>query len=361
VGRSSQECTVVIGTLGDLSGPTASRGIPIFRGVELAVNEADAEGRLECDLELQIEDTNGDPDLARARARGLARGRRVVACMCGYTSDEAVAAGAPLSAAGVLTSGPASSPAVAELGFDSWFSAAPNRDVETAGTVAYIRDVLSPQGVGVVDDGTTAGVDQADAIAEDLGGLVAARAQAVDPSGDAPGEILGLSPEVVYVGGTGSGPAGIASGLRREGLEAVFVVNSEALVSPAPGQIPDAGFLVVCPCVDASVLPEGEAFTAAFRAAYDAPPGPYSAEMYDVTRLVIDALEGADADTDIGSLRAMVVAAFEEAEGAAGISGPLTWSNTGVMEADPPRDVWVYEWRGSTGAFAPLAPVGQLR
>jgi branched-chain amino acid transport system substrate-binding protein len=250
---------------------------------------------------------------------------------------------------------------VTELGFDSWFSAAPSRDVETAGTVAYIRDVLAPQQVGVVDDGSTVGVDQADAIARDLGGLVAVRASAVDPGAPAPEDVLRRSPEVVYIGGAGTAPAAIAKGLRGEGLDAVFVANGEALVEPTPGAIPDSGFLVMCACVDASVLPEGGAFTEAFQATYDAPPGPYSAEMYDVTRLVIDALEGAPADADVEALRRLTVEAFEAADGVEGISGSLAWSDTGALEADPQRDVWVYEWRGAATSFTSLAPVGELR
>lgn len=352
-------CKVVIGTMGDLSGPTSDRGIPIFRGVELAVDEAEAEGRLECDLELQVEDTRGDPDLARERGRSLARTDRLVACLCGYTSDEATAAGTPLDAAGVLMSGPATDPSVSGLGFGSWFAAAPNRDVEAAGTAAYIRDVLEPEDVAVLDDGTATGIDRADRVAQSLGGLATIRGS-VAAGGGALDEVARKVPEVVYLGGEGGEPAAMGVELREREIESVLIASSEVLTA-APEEMPEGGFLVLCPCVEASLVPDGTAFNEAFRAAYDSPPGPYSAEMYDVTRLVVEALRGADAEDGTAALRRRVVGFFDGAEGVEAISGPLSWSPEGELEADPGRDVWVYEWRGSAGAFVPLAAVGDLR
>ncbi|MFN2587279.1 MAG: hypothetical protein ABR613_04040, partial [Actinomycetota bacterium] len=51
--RADRECTWVIGTMGALSGDAASLGQPIAQGVEYAVNEANDEGELPCELELQ--------------------------------------------------------------------------------------------------------------------------------------------------------------------------------------------------------------------------------------------------------------------------------------------------------------------
>ncbi|HEV3473282.1 MAG TPA: ABC transporter substrate-binding protein, partial [Actinomycetota bacterium] len=94
-------CKVVLGTMGDLT-PETGTGIDKFRGVELAIEEARSRGRLDCDIELQIEDTQGDPELARDHARSMVKNDDLLACLCGYTDEEALAAAPAMSGAGIL-------------------------------------------------------------------------------------------------------------------------------------------------------------------------------------------------------------------------------------------------------------------
>jgi branched-chain amino acid transport system substrate-binding protein len=352
------DCRFVIATMGDLSGPREARSLPMLRGVQLAVDEADQSGDLRCRLELQIEDTNGDPDLARRHSTTLARSERVLACFCAYTSEEALAAGPALSAAGILISGPAMSPAVSEQGFNSWFAAAPDSEVETTATVTYIRQALGPSSVAVLDDGSEWGKAVADRVASGLGDLSNLRATAAD---DPAAQVAAASPEVVYVGGEGDEPAVIAGRLRAGGSDAVVVANSDALLATLPQTTPEEGFFVTCPCVAPNGIARGSDFTEVFEGAYDAPPGPFAAEMYDVTRLALRALEGAAVSATPNALRQRVLGAFNSAEGVPGIAHPLSWTASGEFEAEPAEAaVWVYEWRGAQGAFASLASVRDL-
>ena len=357
VAQNDEDCRFVIGTMGDLSGPGEARALPILRGVELAVEDAAQSGDLRCRLDLQIEDTNGDPDVATRHARTLADADRLLACFCAYNSEEALAAAPVLSAAGILVSGPALSPAVSEQGFNTWFAAAPDSEIETTATVTYIARVLRPTSVAVLDDGSEWGDAVADRIAGGLGDLMKLRATAAD---DPAAQVAAASPEVVYIGGEADEPAAIAGRLRTGGSDAVVVANSDALLPSLPQTTPEEGFFVTCPCVAPDGIARDSDFTAVFEAEYKVPPGPFAAEMYDVTRLAVRALEGAATSATPNALRQRVVGAFNSAEGAPGIAHALSWSAAGEFEADPADAVWVYEWRGAQGAFAPLARVRDL-
>lgn len=350
-------CTVVIGTMGDLS-PHAGRGIQMLRGVELAVKEAQEGGRLECDLELQIEDTRGDPDLALDHARNLADNPSLVACLCAYTTAEAMAVGGELSAAGILMSGPAPGAEISKQGLGTWFGAAPTEEIEATATVDYIRDTLGPNEVAVVDDGSEEGAAAADRVATGLGSLVSKRLTL--GADDVTGALQGAHIPLVYVGADGDGAVALAAELREAGIAATIVSNSSGL-GPARVTPPTEGFQVACPCVDVGALPRGETFVRAFAEAYEEPPGPFAVEMYDVTNLVIEALEPSGGRGDVQDLRDAVVERFGEAQAERGISRRLEWTSTGDLVAEPALDTWIYEWQEAAGTFVSLGPVADLR
>lgn len=350
-------CKVVLGVMGDLT-PGSGAGIDMFRGVELAVEEARSRGRLDCDIELQIEDTRGDAKLAGDHARSMIKNDDLVACLCGFTDEEALAAAPVMSGAGILISGPAPSDAIPEQGFDTWFAAAPTNEVEAAATIAYINSLGAIEGLAVIDDGSELGVAMADRIANPLGGLVKARVGA--ETEDLGAELKGRDVPLIYVGAEEEGAARIAGELRAAGIEATIIANAPALSGGAPPRVKE-GYQVACPCVDPPMLPTGEDFAQAFGEAYDEPPGPYAAEMYDVAHLVIAALERAELPAEVAEIRAAIVEHFATATGAEGISGPLAWSPAGELNAEPGADVWIYDWQASAGAFLGLGPVSALR
>lgn len=349
-------CKVVLGTMGDLT-PETGTGIDKFRGVELAVEEARSRGRLDCDVELQIEDTQGDTELASDHARSMVKNDDLVACLCGYTDEEALATAPAMSGAGILITGPASSPEIPEQGFDTWFSAAPTVEVEASATIDYINSLGAIDGLAVIDDGSELGAAMADRIASPLGELVKARLST--DADDISAELKDSPVPLVYVGAEAGQAAEIAAQLRAAGAQATIVANAPALSGGAPARVKE-GYQVVCPCVDPAVIPAGADFAQAFGEAYDEPPGPYAAEMYDVTNLVLAALGDLELPAEPEQLRAAIVDRFASAEGDTGISGPLGWAPTGEIVSEPGRDVWVYDWQASAGAFVGLGPVGAL-
>ena len=348
-------CKVVLGTMGDLT-PRTGTGIDKFRGVELAVEEARSRGRLDCDVELQIEDTQGDAELASDHARSMVKNDDLVACLCGYTNEEALAAAPAMSGAGILITGPASSPEIPEQGFGSWFSAAPTDEIEAAATIDYINSLGAIDGLAVIDDGSELGTAMADRVASPLGELVKVRLSDAD---DISAEMKDSQVPLVYVGAEADHAAEIAAQLRAAGAQATIIASAPALTGGAPARVKE-GYQVMCPCIDPARLPAGKDFAQAFGKAYSEPPGPYAAEMYDVTNLVLAALGDIELPAEPEGLRAAIVDAFASAEGGQGISGPLGWAPSGELEAEPGRDVWVYDWQAPAGAFLGLGPVADL-
>ncbi|MDQ3964773.1 MAG: ABC transporter substrate-binding protein, partial [Actinomycetota bacterium] len=204
-------CRVVLGAMGDLTPQTGS-GIDMFRGVELAIEEARSRGRLDCDVELQIEDTQGDPELASDHARAMVKNDDLLACLCGYTNEEALAAAPVMSGAGILISGPAASPAIPEQGFATWFSAAPTDEVEAAATIDYINSLGAIEGLAVIDDGSELGTTMADRIATPLGELIKSRLS--EDSDDVAVELEDSQLPLIYVGAA-TGQAGEIAGRLR--------------------------------------------------------------------------------------------------------------------------------------------------
>ncbi len=356
-------CTWVIGTMGALSGEGSEGSVRIFRAIELAIDTASERADVECKVELASEDTTGDADRARARARALVANDRLVACVCPYRSVEALVSGTVFTSHGVLMSSTGTSDEIATQGFETWFRVHPNESLQAEGTAEYIRGVLEPKAAAVIDDGSNQGVALTDEVARRLGDLVVDRASlASTDAGAFAATLVASPPEVVYYAGAGGAGAQVAAALRTAEIDSLVIV-----AVAEPGAVPtvaDLGatkdVLVVCPCVDPSAIAEGAEFADAYSQAYDELPGLFTTEVFDVTALVIDALDGLPADTPIEEVRAAVVQHFDEADGVRAISGDLSWSPEGEREVDPLESVWVYDWDPGRGVLEPTGPVATL-
>ena len=49
-----------------------------------------------------------------------------------------------------------------------------------------------------------------------------------------------------------------------------------------------------------------------------------------------------------------LVAEFDNADGIQGVAKTYTWNEAGEFEADPLRDIWMYEWSDDAGDFVSL-------
>ncbi|MBA2726368.1 MAG: branched-chain amino acid ABC transporter substrate-binding protein, partial [Actinobacteria bacterium] len=165
----NKDCTWVIGTMGALSGDFATLGLPISEGVQYAVDQANEEGELACELEVRKEDSGGSSDQAPGLAQNLVVNEELVACICPYFSGETLAVGDLFTEAGILMTGTGTNDTIDDQGYKTWFRAVASDGVQGPTAATYIKEVLQPQTVAVVHDGQDYSKGLADSVLSELG------------------------------------------------------------------------------------------------------------------------------------------------------------------------------------------------
>ena len=145
-------CSWTIGAMGAYSGAAAALGQRIAEGTEKAVLEANEAGEVPCTLEVQKEDSQGDPNQAPALADKLIENEELVFCACPYFSGETLATGAKFSQAGIGMSGTGTNETIDEQGFETWFRAVAPDNIQGEVAADYLTSVLGAKALVVVHD-----------------------------------------------------------------------------------------------------------------------------------------------------------------------------------------------------------------
>jgi branched-chain amino acid transport system substrate-binding protein len=362
----SRDCTWTIGVMGALSGDYASLGVPISQGIDVAIREANEEGDLPCELDIQKEDSQGSPDQAPALAQKLVEADTMVACVCPFFSGETLATGQIFSEAGVLFSGTGTNPTIDEQGFSTFFRAiAPDNVVgEIAGR--YITGAFDPGSVAIVHDNQDYSKGLAEVVQKTIGGDVAAGPFVINPEetdySAVVAEIKDAAPDVIFYGGYTPQGGPLARQLEEAGVSVPFV-SGDGLKDPTFGKLagPAASRgAVVCPCADPNEVEGAGKFLELYREEFNEPPGVYGADTYDITTLVIEALAQLDGDEPIEEVRSHVVDYFNRLEDGDGVVKSYSWNEDGEFVADPLEAVWIYEWSEKDGDFVSLGPAKDI-
>ena len=365
-GGETKDCTWVIATMGALSGDYASVGQPIADGVEYAVNAANEEGNLACNLEFVSEDSQGDPNQAPALAQKIVQNQEVVFCACPYFSGETLATGKIFGKAGVAISGTGTNETIDEQGFPTWFRAVAPDNIQAEVAAAYIKDGLKAKTVAVVHDNQDYSKGLAEGVAKGLGSL-AAGTFVINPEetdySAVVSQVADVAPDVVFYGGYTPQAGPLAKQLADAGVEATFMTDDGAKDPTFGDTAKDAaaGALASCPCADPLKVEGAEEYVSAMQEAYgENAPGTFAADMTDVTNLTIEALAAYEGDpADIAAVRQAVVDYFDSADGIEGITKAYSWNDDGEFEGGP-GDVWIYEWDSKAKNFVSLGPASEL-
>ncbi len=363
-----QDCTWTIATMGALSGDYASVGQPIADGVEFAVNQANEEGGVACELAFTSEDSQGDPNQAPQLAERIIGDETVVFCACPYFSGETLATGQIFSDAGMAISGTGTNETIDEQGYETWFRAVAPDNIQAEVAAQYIEEALGAQTVAVIHDNQDYSKGLADGVVKNLGvDVVGGKAFVIDPEGTDYGSVVTpvvqAQPDVVFYGGYTPQFGPLAKQLNEAGFEGV-IMSDDGAKDPTFGGLAGGGAegaLVSCPCVDPLKIEEASEFVEGMRAEYGKnAPGTFAADMYDVTNLAIEALKTYEGDVeDIDAVRQHIVEFFDTAEGAEGIAKAYSWDDTGEFEGGP-EDIWIYEWSNKEENFVSLGPAAEL-
>lgn len=362
--RANRDCVWIIGTVGALSGDYASIGQPIFQGIEYGVTEVNESGTLPCTIELQSEDSQGDPNQAGPLARSLVERERLVAVVGPYFSGETLATGRIFSQADVVFVTPSATGAsIDDQGFTTFFRTVADDAIQGQVAAAYLGS-LGADTIAVVHDNQDYSKGLADAVVAGLGGSVAGPF-IIDPQESdysaVVAEVKDAQPQVVFYGGYSPQAGPFLAQLRQAGVQAAFVSDDGTkdssfgdLAGPA-----SEGAQVTCPCADPLQIPAAREFVEGIQATYDRPPGTFAADAYDATRLIVEGLAGAAGDDPIERIRGRILDYLSRVEGYQGITKNYTFGENGQVQIGP-EGIWVYEWSQKDGDFIALGPASEL-
>lgn len=368
--REPERCVWTIGTMGGGQPENEALRDSILRGIRLAVAEAHEGDTLACELRLREETTRPDPadrvpPLTQAAQR-MVEDDTLVACVCPYFSGETVEVGPLLSEAGIPFVSADPDAGVAAEGYDGWYRAVPGEDVQAEAAADYLAEGLGPETTAIVHDNRPPSRRFATTIKRTL--RLAARGpfivspEATDYTGVVK-QIKTLDPDLVYFAGDAPEAARLVTQLRQRKVPALFVASG-TVKQPEFGAIAqDAGegAVALCGCVDPVNIPSAQPFASAMKTSYGSDaPGAFSAEMYDVTALVVRALEEVSEGEAVTEIRAHISDFFFSASGVPGVARDYSWDSQGDLEVDPLAAVWVYEYDKGSDGFVPLGPVEDL-
>jgi branched-chain amino acid transport system substrate-binding protein len=342
---------VAIGFFGALSGTNSPQlGINVNHGAELAVEQYMA-GRPACPVELISFDSQGDPAQAPTLAPKAAQNMRVVAIIGPVFSGESKNANPIFDQVGLPIVTPSATAAgLSQNGWRIFHRAVPNDTSQGPAAAKYLRETLRARRVAVIDDNSEYGVGIGDIVRSELASAVVASdkidVNAQDYSSTV-NKVKAAEVDAIFFAGYYQQGGVLLKQLRDAGVTAPFVSDDgsrdEQLIAVAGGPAAE-GALLTCPCIPTDQLRGGEAFVQAYTAKYG-PPGIYSAEGFDVTNMLLQAIK--EGNVDRPSINRWLATASYE-----GITKTLKFQPNGEITSGT-----IYMYQIKDGKIVSLGPI----
>ncbi|AET92659.1 extracellular ligand-binding receptor [Burkholderia sp. YI23] len=331
---------VVIGFAAPLTGGSAHYGVDLRRGVELAIEDANAKklmiGGKPAHFALDAEDDQGDPRMGSQVAQKLVDSK-VVGIVGHFNSGTSIPASRIYYNAGIpMVSPTATNPTLTSQGFKTVFRVT-NSDAQM-GQLAGQSAVQTLKGkrIAVLDDRTAFGQGMADEFVKGVqaaGGKIADREYTTDKAVDFKAQlttIKSFNPDVIFWGGLDQQAGMLMKQMRQLGIKATLLGGGsfendtflKVAGESAEGAVSwDYG-------VPISKLKAGKEFDNRMKAKYNEGVVAYAPSAYDATWVLIHAMQKANS-TDPRVYGPLVKnVSFE------GISGNIAFTANGDMK-DP--------------------------
>ena len=321
-----------------LSGDFASYGLEMREGVDLAIEEINADGGvLDRDLTTEVVDDEGKPANGPVIAQQFCDDSSIPAVL-GFSFSSVALSGLPIYTqcglpvvASAVTSPELSG--ASDIFFRTVFTDA-YQGAEAARFISENRDVKKVAVLYQQDDYGKGVADAFSAAIEEEGGTVTS-SQAYQLGtvnfGSIVDTALSGDPDAVFIGGFYTEAGKIVTQVRDSGSE-VPIFASDGAASPLFLELTgaDAEGVEVYAAFSASD-PRAEAsdFVTAFQEKYDKEPSSWAALAYDATYVVAEAIEKAGS-TD----RAAVADAIGQTKDFAGVSGTISFDEDGNRVGD---------------------------
>jgi branched-chain amino acid transport system substrate-binding protein len=300
--------TYVIGYEGPLSGGNLQLGLNMVFSVELAINQANASGKLPFKLKLAKYDDQGDPTISPTQAQSAVANKKLIAIVGPAFSGATAAAEPYYKAANVATVSPsATRVTLATSGWNNFFRVVADDGVQGPADADYLVKTKSFKSVYVVNDGSSygSGVASAFATAATADGAtvttatVSGTAQCSDGTGSAT-EYSGAATQAVHSGASALFYGGyycdlglFLGALSSAGYTGTIMSDdgsdSPALILSTTPASAANNVLLSCACAEST----NTAFNKAFQALsnFSASTATYAPEAYDATKVIIAAMK----------------------------------------------------------------------
>ncbi|MDI6600558.1 MAG: ABC transporter substrate-binding protein [Thermoanaerobacteraceae bacterium] len=304
--KSESKGPLKLGMVGPLTGNTATYGTSVKNGVEIAVDEFNANGGYNGQtVELVAEDSRGDQTEASNATRKLIEQDKVFAIVGAVLSSETLTAAPTANDAGIpMISPSATAPGVPEVG-PYIFRNCIADNVQAAQMAEYAAKELGLKKFAVMYTNNDYGLALKNAFtntAQNLGEVVGVEAY-MDGDNDFRAQLSKLkqqNPDALYIGGYYTEAAKIAQQAKQQGLDKVVILGGDGFYSPqlvelggdaVEGAVFTAGFF------SGDTADPVQRFVSAYKAKFNAEPDMFAAQAYDAANIVLTALKAAGPDS----------------------------------------------------------------
>lgn len=348
VGASAQAAlpkgckTLSIGFFGALTGDAGNLGKNISQGAELAVAQhGDTSPKVRVDF--VSFDSQGDPAQAPALAQSAVKNKCLVGIVGPAFSGESMAADPIFQRGGLSTITPsATNPALSTQKWNVFHRALGTDAIQGAMGAKYIKTVLKPTKVAVIDDASEYGKGLADVVATSLGSSLVVTRTSLDPKSQdfssTVSQIKSGGADVVYYGGYYAEAGRLAKQLKDGGVSATFM-SGDGTLDPgfviAGGTATD-GAVVTCACAPIDTTKSGRAFKAAYKTRFGVKDGTYSPEAYDAANFFLAAIKA-------GKTTRAAINAYVSTKSWIGITKTLKFGKTGEVSGGA---IFAYVYKG---------------
>lgn len=305
---SEEEQVVKIASVAPMSGPQAHFGKDNSNGVQLAVDELNAEGMViggkKIRFEAVVEDDAADPKQATSVAQKLCDAK-VNGVVGHLNSGTTIPASTIYNNCNIpMITCSATNPELTKPGYKTTFRIIAN-DHTLGAVLADKAKALGIKRLAVIDDRTAYGQGLAEVFADNAkkhGIEIVSQQFTSDKATDFMGiltEIKGQKPEAIFYGGMDAQVASMLRQMEQMGMNDVKVFGGDAICTTGlhelAGESSNTANVV---CAEGGValhkMPTGEQWKAKYDEAFPGDFVLYSAYTYDATKLLADAMKRAD-------------------------------------------------------------------
>jgi branched-chain amino acid transport system substrate-binding protein len=298
-GASGGKPSYTIACQGPLTGDNSALGINICDGAKLAIDQANSSGNLPFTLVYKGVDDQGTPDGARPASASIVGDSNIVAVVGPAFSGASQASEQTFAQAGLLSETPSATlPSLTDPSnhFTTFYRAVATDNAQGTAAAQYLKQVLNVSKVYTVDDAEAYGQGLATTLDNALTGEGVSVTHDSVPQGTKQWEpeaakVKASGAQAVYFAGYYSDAAPFVKALRGAGYTGIFMsddgTKDQHFVSLAGASAANGSYFT-CQCSDATTL---KTFATAYQSAFQAAPGAYSAEAYDVANDIIQGMK----------------------------------------------------------------------